>query len=640
MSGPHAVGATGFASAPGLAGGEVAAARAALPEELQAALEGRYVVSRELGRGGMATVYLAHDPRHEREVAVKVLAPELARSLGAERFLREIKLVGRLQHPHILPLFDSGAAQGVLWFVSPYVRGDTLRARIAQVGALPVDEALRIASAVAGALDYAHRQGVVHRDVKPENVLLQDGHPIVADFGVARAISTSADATLTHTGVAVGTPAYMSPEQAAGEREVDERSDVYSLGCVLYEMLAGRPPFTGPTAQAVMTRRFTETPPPLRSLRAGIPEGVEQAVARAIAREPDRFQRAAELADALQSALASLAAPAASDAVAAASDAPRSGNPEAQRLFEQARRTWARRASDALPQAAMDLEAALARDPAFAAAHAALAAVQLARADVDLGAAEAAELAARSAATALALDPALGEAQAALGMAHTLAWRWDDAERAFARAAELAPGSPTVHHWHAVHLAARGRADAACAAVARATALAPESAVLAAAAGALLCGTRRWDDAAAACGRAARLDPRAPFPHVVLGLVHAARGEHAAAVDAQARAVDLFGVLHPLPLAALGCVCASAGRRTEAAEALSDLESLARRAAVSPFLVAAVHAALGDPDAAFAALDRAVEARDPWLLALRTHPWLDPLRTDPRLAELVGRMGM
>jgi serine/threonine-protein kinase len=267
---------------------------------LSSALAGRYVGERELGRGGMATVYLARDLRHRRLVAVKVLHPELAAALGPERFLREIELTASLQHPHILPLFDSGAAEGLLYYVMPYVEGETLRARLAREGQLPVDAAVRLAREVADALAYAHGQGVVHRDLKPENVLLSHGHALVADFGIALAVEQAGGARMTRTGLSLGTPQYMAPEQAMGERTVDARADVFALGVVLYEMLAGEPPFTGPTAQAVVAKVVTEEPKALMALRRTVPPHVEAAVRRALEKLPaDRLPSAAGFADAL-----------------------------------------------------------------------------------------------------------------------------------------------------------------------------------------------------------------------------------------------------------------------------------------------------------------------------------------------------
>jgi Tol biopolymer transport system component len=267
------------------------------------ALAERYRVIRELGAGGMATVYLAHDLRHDRQVAIKVLRPELAAVIGAERFLAEIRTTANLQHPHILPLFDSGAADGFLYYVMPYVEGESLRNRLVREKQLPVGEAVRVATEVAAALDYAHRRGVIHRDIKPENVLLHDGQALVADFGIALAASKAGGSRMTETGMSLGTPHYMSPEQAMGEREITARADVYALGAVTYEMLLGEPPFTGPTAQAIVAKVVTERPAPIRSRRETVPLQVEDAVLTALAKLPaDRFSSAAEFAQSLAGA--------------------------------------------------------------------------------------------------------------------------------------------------------------------------------------------------------------------------------------------------------------------------------------------------------------------------------------------------
>jgi serine/threonine-protein kinase len=267
---------------------------------LAAGLRDRYTLERALGRGGMATVYLAQDLKHDRSVALKVLLPELAASLGPDRFQREIKLAARLQHPHILTVLDSGETAGQLWFTMPYVEGESLRDRLRRERQLAVEDAVRITREAAQALQYAHEHGVVHRDIKPENLLLtKDGNTLVADFGIARALG--GDEHLTQTGMSVGTPAYMSPEQASGEKTVDARTDVYSLGAVLYELLAGEPPYTGPTAQAIIMKRFTEPVPSVRRGRHSVPEAVDQAIQRALAPiAADRFATAAELGRALQ----------------------------------------------------------------------------------------------------------------------------------------------------------------------------------------------------------------------------------------------------------------------------------------------------------------------------------------------------
>ena len=273
---------------------------------LREGLRDRYAFERELGRGGMTTVWLARDLKHDRPVALKVLHPELASSLGPDRFLREIHLAARLQHPHILTVLDSGdlpvpGSAPLLWFTMPFIRGESLRDRLRRETQLPVADALRIAREVADALAFAHGEGVIHRDIKPENILLSGTHALVADFGIARALQAGPDERLTETGLAVGTPAYMSPEQASGQRELDARTDVYSLAVVLYEMLAGETPFAAPTAQAMIARRFTETARPIRQAREAVPESVERALQRALARTPaDRFATAAEFGAALE----------------------------------------------------------------------------------------------------------------------------------------------------------------------------------------------------------------------------------------------------------------------------------------------------------------------------------------------------
>ncbi|MEJ2678309.1 MAG: protein kinase, partial [Gemmatimonadota bacterium] len=270
-------------------------------ERLQVAVAERYRIERHVGEGGMATVYLAHDLKHDRPVALKVLRPELAAVIGAERFLAEIRTTANLQHPNILPLFDSGDADGQLFYVMPYVEGESLRERLDREKQLPVDDVVKMGVEVASALDYAHRQGVVHRDIKPENILLHDGRALVADFGIALALSTAGGSRMTETGMSVGTPAYMSPEQAMGGHEVTARSDVYALGATLYETLVGEPPFTGPTAQAIIARLVTEDPRPLSVQRRTVPAHVEAAVLTALERLPaDRFATAAEFGEALE----------------------------------------------------------------------------------------------------------------------------------------------------------------------------------------------------------------------------------------------------------------------------------------------------------------------------------------------------
>ncbi len=278
--------------------------------ELNESLLGRYLVEKEIGQGGMATVYLARDVRHDRKVALKVLRAELSAIIGAERFLAEIKVTANLQHPNILPLFDSGMVNGVVFYVMPFVEGESLLDRLAREKQLSVPDAVRIATEVAWALDYAHRHDVIHRDIKPANILLHEGAPFVADFGIALAVGT-AGGRMTETGMSLGTPQYMSPEQAMGEREITARADIYALGATTYEMLVGEPPFTGATAQAIVAKVLTSTPATITDQRRTVPPGVEAAVLTALEKLPaDRFATAADFA-------AALAAPG-SDATSAA----------------------------------------------------------------------------------------------------------------------------------------------------------------------------------------------------------------------------------------------------------------------------------------------------------------------------------
>src|SRR5438128_10353532 len=413
---------------------------------VRSALGVRYRIERELARGRTATVFLAHDSRHDRPVALKVLHPEIAAAVGPERFLREIQLAARLDHPHIVALHDSGEADGLLYFVMPYVLGESLRDRLDREPQLPIAEALRIAGDVCDALGYAHGLDVVHRDIKPENILLADGRALVTDFGIARAISAAGSDRLTETGIALGTPAYMSPEQGTEEGELDGRSDLYALGCVLYEMLAGTPPFTGHTAQAILARHAVDPVAPIRTVRETVPRGVEQAVLKALAKVPaDRYAGAAEFARALtQPALeqASSRRPSKSRRVKVALGAglsaaatlalligfnvgggreqPRpptalTSNAEAYDLYLRADMLVSDRQNRDNDSAAITLfERAVALDPSFAAAQAGLArAYALRVSEFDPGDTAALQRARMAAEKALRLDPKLAEAHLA-----------------------------------------------------------------------------------------------------------------------------------------------------------------------------------------------------------------------------------
>ena len=272
----------------------------ALIDRIKAALVDRYVVERQVGKGATALVFQAADRKYDRKVAIKVLLPDFSASVQGERFLREIQIAARLSHPRILPLYDSGSADGLLYYVMPFVEGASIRDRLARQPKFPLDEAIRVACDVAVALHHAHRQGIVHRDIKPENILISGGEAVVMDFGIARAIAVAGGEKLTQTGMTVGTPAYMSPEQCRGSSELDGRSDLYSLACMVYEMLAGRPPFVGASSQEVLARQTLDPVPRLKAARSDVPDAVEQAIIRALAKKPEeRFPDGASFAEAL-----------------------------------------------------------------------------------------------------------------------------------------------------------------------------------------------------------------------------------------------------------------------------------------------------------------------------------------------------
>src|ERR1051325_11716738 len=273
------------------------------PKQLDTALAGRYQIERQIGQGGMATVYLAKDLRHHRSVALKVLSPELAAVVGRERFLAEIEVTANLHHPHLLPLFESGETGGVLFYAMPYIEGESLRTRLDREKQLSIEDAVHIAAAVGSALDYAHRHGVIHRDLKPENILTHERDPLVMDFGIALAVSNAGGARVTQAGISLGTPQYMSPEQATGDRQLDARSDIYSLGALTYEMIGGEPPHPGSSLQAIMAKVVADKPKSLGDLRETVPEHVEAAVMRALAKIPaDRFANAADFVAAITGA--------------------------------------------------------------------------------------------------------------------------------------------------------------------------------------------------------------------------------------------------------------------------------------------------------------------------------------------------
>src|SRR5437763_1837607 len=514
-----------------------------LEERLQAALADRYALGRELGRGGMAVVLLGRDLRHDRAVAIKVLRQEIAAALGGERFLREIQIAAKLHHPHILPLYDSGAAGELLYYVMPYVEGESLRQRLEREKQLPVEEAMAIARQVAGALAYAHRNDVVHRDIKPENILLESGEAVVADFGIARAITAAGGDQLTQTGNAIGTPLYMSPEQGAGGEGLDGRSDVYSLACVLYEMLAGHPPFAGGTAQAILARHTVDPVPPLRTARATVPTAVEQALGRALAKLPaDRYATALQFAEALGGPVPFVAAPARGGsrrlgavlgvglALAALgagralrgpgrpAPPPAGSAPGSAAYDAYLRGTYWRqlRTRDGLLRAIDAFEEALVVDSAYAPAYAGLSSVlSLFVLYQYSGGPEPVSALARAivlADRAIALDPNLAEGFAARGWALTNAGvSVDTAVRDLARAVALRPNSGQAHSFYVAALGDAGRDEDAVAEAQTATELDPLAPAFRIALSSAELGVRRYDVALREARRAGVLET-APLP--------------------------------------------------------------------------------------------------------------------------------
>ncbi len=731
---------------------------------LRVALASRYRIERELGLGGMAVVYLAEDLKHRRRVAIKVLRPEVARSIGFSRFLREIEIAAQLSHPHILPLFDSGEAESLFFFVMPFIEGETLRARLTRETQLPLDDALRITRDVAGALAYAHRQGIVHRDIKPENILLQAGHPIVADFGIAAALQAAAGERLTDPGFAVGTPTYMSPEQAVGEA-VDSRSDLYSLGCVLYEMLAGEPPFTGATAQAIQARKAVDTMPRLRTVREEVPEALEQVIRKSLAKVPaDRYRSAAEFAEALSDrSMARVSA----RSVAVLPFLSLSGDPEneffadgitedviaqlskirslkvisrtsvmmfkkrehslreigamlsaatllegsvrragdrvrivaqlidaetdrhlwaetydrqltdifaiqsdvalqiaaalraelspeeesrihreptrdlqAYQLYLQGRHWFVSHTAAGLRQAIDYFSRAIARDPAFALAHADLAQAYL---EVALASGiglmhprEAFALASDSVAMALALDGTLGEAHCMLGfLKYVHDFDWAGAEMEFKRALELSPGSADAHDLYGRLLAAQGRHDEAIRLEARAQELDPLSHRTDLASALLRAG--RYEEAVAAARHAVELDPQYGRARATLGWAYlkVGRTEEGLAELEQGAALTQHD---PMFLGQLGEAYGLTGRVEQAHDVLRQLTEHARHEYVTPYYRAYVHTGLGEFDLAIDCLEQALAESSGGLYGLKASFLFEPLRGHPRFTALLARL--
>jgi tetratricopeptide (TPR) repeat protein len=642
---------------------------------LNAALGDRYLVERELGRGGMASVWLARDLRLDRHVALKVLDPELAGAIGVERFLREIRVTARIQHPNIISVLDSGVCSGpggesLPWFTMTYVAGESLRQRLSRDRQLPIDDAIRIAESAAAALQTAHANGVVHRDIKPENLLLAGDHTYVADFGIAKAVLDTSTERLTNTGVVIGTPAYMSPEQATSE-VVDDKSDQYALATVVYELLAGEPPFTGATAQAIVSRRLAEPARQIRSVRTTVPEWVEAAVLRALERVPsDRFASVSDFAAALRNptishraaprlavfgwraAVSALllvtAAAAGTFAVRGLRSEHASPSPAAQALYQRGMSSYAKRTPDGVADALDAFKAAIRLDSTYGEAWAGLAKTYVRayeRRFVFLGSARdsALRLALSAFDRALAADPRNADAWLTKGMVHRQVDPTDDAPalRSFRQA--VAIDSTLAQAWQQIGNASMeaGQADSALAAWRRAVAVAP---TYAEGASFLALGhfwRRQYDSASRWADSALTIDPAFVLARQIQGQIAVEQGNFvrgAAAFRAQERIGSGIEVVNSLAGEAL--VSARAGRRSEARTFLTRAESLAARfsptALHTAVYMAIAYGAAGDNDRAIAWLERYVPSADlHFQLHLRCEPPFDAIATDPRFRALL-----
>jgi Tfp pilus assembly protein PilF len=624
----------------------------------------------------MATVYLARDRKLDRMVAVKVLRPELAATLGTERFLREIQIAAKLSHPHILQLYDSGEADGLLYFVMPHVEGESLRQRLDRESRLPVETALRLAAEAAGALDYAHQQGIVHRDIKPENILLHTGQAIVADFGIARAIDAAAGevvtrTALTATGVVIGTPLYMSPEQVVGD-PVDGRTDVYALGCVLYEMLAGAPPYTGTTAQVVLARHTVGPVPSVRKSRAEVPVGLDRTVVKALAKaSADRFASAAHFRDALTGAapapkpairwrlgrrtatsiVATLAlatglwavfhrhAAAAVPSVAVLPFVNESSNPD-DRYFAYG---ITDELINALGQIAGVLEffqQALALDSTYAQAWAGLAqayAFQAGYGSTPPG--DAFALAKAAALRAVALDSALNLPHTSLGFIAVFHdWDWETAKRELDRALAIDSIEPATHLYRAWYFVGRGQLDAAVGEMRMARRLDPLNQIFNARVGTMLNYMRRYPEAEVDLRQAIALD----------STNSEARGDLAASLMLQHRYREALANLtndtadvRPFPrIAYLGYAYGMAGRRADALAIQRRLERHARQRYITPEAFAYVAMGLRDTAAALDWLERGYRERSFFMWTIGVDPVYDPVRGSARFERIIQGMGL
>ena len=648
-------------------------------EALADQLAGRYTISRELGRGGMASVWLARDLRHDRDVAIKVIHPEIAVAMGVDRFVREIRLTAHLQHPHIVPVLDSGtfiATGGATlpWFAMTYLPGESLRARLEREGQLPVEDAVRITREAAEALAAAHREGVVHRDIKPENLLVADGRTWVADFGIAKALIETGGEQLTSTGFVVGTPAYMSPEQAAGDR-IDARSDQYSLASVLYEMLTGEPPFTGASVQMIIARQMSEAPRAIRPVRPSVPPPVESAVMRALERLPaDRFPTIGAFAAALGAPAQALEAPhrprgrllrygllaAGLAGVAVAGwlvaerrrqdPAPRPRDPQVVALRERGLQAFSRRTPAGSREAIDAYSAAIRLDSTWALTWAGLAEAYVqayGRRFVFPGAVRdsALRLAVAAADRAILLDPGSADAWVARGAASRVVDPTDLAPpiAAFRRALAIDSLHPRAWYLLGVMTSDNGDLDAGLAAFRRSIALRPSNPEALAFLALGHYWQRSYDSAAAWADSAVSADPTYLLAKTTLGQVAIERGEYARARAAFGAARRMTTDVEALnALAGLALVEARAGNAAAAARLLREAESLEVNYVPMPphtgVYLAQAYAALGRGDAAIDRLGRVSPGDDlHYQLHLRCDPAFDPIASDTGFQRLLVR---
>ena len=637
-------------------------------DRLRAALADRYTVDRELGRGGMASVWLAQDLRHDRPVAIKVLNPDLAGAIGVDRFVREIRLTARLQHPNVIPVLDSGVIAGpdglpLPWYAMAYVAGESIRARLDREQQLPIDDALRIVDDTAAALEAAHREGIVHRDIKPENLLLAGGRTYVADFGIARALMETGSDRLTSTGLSIGTPVYMSPEQAGGQT-VDARSDQYSLACVLYEMLAGEPPFTGPTAQAILARRLSEPARAIRPVRPAVPIGIERAVLRALDRVPaDRFPDVTSFAEALRRPAAPerahwrrwigaagvllVAAAFGAWLLAQRRPAPSPRDPAVVALYRRGLHAYEQRTPAGAAEAMQTFSTAVARDSNYADAWAGLAKTCVRAYErgffPGVPRDSLVRLAVKASDRALAADRSSADAWATQAMVSRILDPTDVAPALRAARQALALDSTNASAWHflALSLAESGKMDEAFQDWRRAISANPTY-LLGLSFLAIAHQWRHQYDSAAYWGDSVvALDPTYLLGRTTVAYTSVERGDYArarAAFAASARLTTDVEALHTT--AGMALAEARAGNRAEARRLLQQADSEA--AAYSPLplhtavFLANAYAGLGDVTRAVGWLRRYSPRNDlHFQLHLRCDPSFAPIERDPRFRQLL-----